>query len=330
MSHPLPKRVLICGLGSIGRRYCREIKKNWPSIQLAVVRSGHGNQVAEEDYFEQCFYSIDAALTWKPEAAIIASPASLHVKQSCELAKQAIPLLVEKPIGTGLEESSSYEQLAYHSEVTPIYVGYVLRHDPCAAFLHQQIESGKFGRLISADFLCGSWLPDWRSEQDYKKSVSARRELGGGALLELSHEIDMAQWLLGPLTPISAFLFNSGVLDIGVEDQAHLLAQSQKGALVSVRLDFCTSPARRTITLRFTHGELIWDLIEGIVSSSVDGTTKQTQRLGSSADERFRRQLELFWQYPCAGKSAMCSFQEGLEVLNLITQARHLANKERQ
>ena len=329
MSHPLPKRVLICGLGSIGRRYCRVIKKTWPSIQLTALRSGFGGQVAEEDHLHQCFSCIDEALAWKPEAAIVASPASLHIEQSCQLAKHSIPLLIEKPIGTGLEDAALYEQLANYSEFVPIYVGYVLRHDPCASFLREQLVTGKLGKLMSADFFCGSWLPDWRAGQDYKKSVSARRELGGGALLELSHELDMAQWLLGPLKPLSAFLFNSGVLDIGVEDQTHLLAQNQDGSMVSIRLDFCTNPARRTITLRFTHGELIWHVLEGRISSSVVGSNQQIYKLGYSSDERFCRQLELFWQYPRPRKTPMCSLEEGLKVLDLIVQTLDLAANKR-
>ena len=330
MSHSLPRRVLICGLGSIGRRYCRVINKTWPSIQLAAVRSGHGGQVPEEENLQQCFYSIDAALAWEPEAAVIASPANLHIEQACQLAKNSIPLLIEKPIGTGFESPSFYDQLTKCSQLAPIYVGYVLRHDPCATFLREQIQTGRLGKLMSADFVCGSWLPDWRVGQDYKKTVSARRELGGGALLELSHEIDMAYWLLGPLTPVRAFLCNSGILDIDVEDQTHLLAQNLEGSLVSIRLDFCTQPARRIITLRYSHGELRWNLLDGIVSSSIDGSTNQVYQLGASSDERFCQQLELFWQYPRPGESVMCSFEEGLKVLDLVTKTRHLATQDRQ
>ena len=55
MSNPKPKRVLICGLGSIGRRYCRVIKQSWPSIQLAAVRSGYGKQIAEASDLHECF-----------------------------------------------------------------------------------------------------------------------------------------------------------------------------------------------------------------------------------------------------------------------------------
>ena len=327
MNQQIPKRVLISGLGSIGRRYCRLIKKSWPSIQLAALRSGHGRQGFEENNLSQCFASIDEALAWHPEAAIVASPANFHIKQSLQLAKQGIPLLIEKPVGTGFEDRLFYDQLLALSESVPIYVGYVLRHDPCAAFVREQLAAGELKRLISVDFFCGSWLPDWRPEQDYTQSVSARRELGGGALLELSHEIDMAQWLLGPLVPLNAFLRNTGTLDVDVEDQACLLALNQDGALISIRLDFCTNPARRMSSFRFVNGELSWDLLEGTVSKSLADGAVSLYRLGSNSDERFCRQLEFFWQCPKPHQTSLCSLQEGLMILDLVVKTRSLASK---
>ena len=330
MNHQLPKRVLICGLGSIGRRYCRLITKKWPSINLAAVRSGNGGAVEEESKLYKCFDSISAALKWQPNAAIIASPASLHIEQSCQLGEHSIPLLIEKPVGTGYEDKALYKQLRYLSSKTPIYVGYVLRHDPCTAYMREQLANGKLGKLMSADFFCGSWLPDWRPGQNYKRSVSAQRELGGGALLELSHELDMAQWLLGPLKLVSTIIRNSGVLDIEVEDQAYLLAQDSDESPVTIRLDFSTNPPKRTITLRFTQGELTWDVINGTITSSSNNNSEKKTNLGTTSDERFYRQLELFWQHPQSKQTEICSLEEGFSALELAIKARRLAEKHKE
>ena len=314
-------------MGSIGRRYCRLIHKKWPSIKLGALRSGYGKSSDEEGLLTECFSSIDKALEWNPEAAIVASPASLHMEQSCRLANKGIPLLIEKPVATGLEDPSLYQTLLSFDEFVPIYIGYVLRHDPGADWLRDEMSTGVLGDLVSADFCCGSWLPDWRSDQNYKESVSARRELGGGALLELSHELDMAQWLLGPLTLVNSFIRNSGLLDIEVEDQVNLLARTPKGSPVSIRIDFCTRPARRTISLNFTNGEIIWDLLSGTVSKNVDKLEKTMHKIGASSDERFFRQLELFWKYPKRHQTAMCSLKEALEVVEIIQQAKTISAK---
>ena len=68
-----------------------------------------------------------------------------------------------------------------------------------------------------------SILPDWRPQSDYRKGVSAIKKLGGGVLLELSHEIDYATWLFG--NPISLFCSSRKLsnLDLDVEDYANLI-----------------------------------------------------------------------------------------------------------
>jgi len=155
--------------------------------------------------------------------------------------------------------------------------------------------------------------------------VSALRELGGGVLLELSHELDMAQWLLGPLKPLNAFSRNSGFLEIDVEDQAYLLALDQSGSPISFRLDFCTNPARRMISLRYQKGEVSWDLLQGVVTKTGANQAISRYQVGATSDQRFRRQLELFWQYPSPYQSTLCSVQEGFRTLDLVVQARQLA-----
>ncbi|MFX7793064.1 Gfo/Idh/MocA family oxidoreductase, partial [Acinetobacter baumannii] len=67
--------------------------------------------------------------------------------------------------------------------------------------VRQMIQEGVIGNLYNAFIEIGQYLPDWRPTKDYRETVSAKTELGGGVLLELSHELDYAQWILGSLTP---------------------------------------------------------------------------------------------------------------------------------
>lgn len=323
----IPDRVLICGMGSIGRRYCREINESWPSIKIAALRSGSSDYCAEENKLNASFNSIELALKWEPEAAIIASPASCHVEQALRLSEQQIPLLIEKPVGTGLENSTLLKRLLENADSVPMYLGYVLRHDQCISNIRNLITSDGLGEFISADFYCGSWLPSWRPNQNYKDSVSAQQNLGGGALLELSHEIDLAEWLIGPITINRALLRNSDTFDIDVEDQAYLLGQNKKGCPISIRLEFCTSPAKRTISLHFTNSQITCDLLKGEVKKLTNNSEKVIYAREKPVNWRFHRQLELFWELPAYQETSLCSLNEGLNILNLISHARSISTK---
>lgn len=320
---PIPSRVLICGLGSIGRRHLRVLREHWSSLDIGILRSGLGPDCEEAKSANHLFLSLDDALAWKPEAAIISTPATDHLRKALPMARLGIPLLIEKPLGAGHESSNDWQELLDLSSKVPISVAYVFRHDPCAIFVKSLLESGKLGKLVEADFYCGSWLPDWRSGLDYRDCVSARRDQGGGVLLELSHELDLAQWLLGTLKLDSALLQQSGLLEIDVEDQAILVARSVDGFSVIIRLNFCTKPARRHLILRGCSGEIQWDLIGSKVQvAQNDSASAHAYESTISPDDRYHLQMKHFLACAMRRVRPMCSLAEGLKTLQLVAQAR--------
>ena len=174
------RKILICGLGSIGRRYLRIINKNLPDIKIAVMRSGYGPCAEEIKLIDYQTSSLRESMDWGPDAAIISSPASLHVDQAIALGESKVPCLIEKPLSVGYENLNKLERIVRLSESVPMLMGYIHRHDPCGTLIKEKLEENSLGKVIEADFHCGSWLPKWRPEIDYLKSVSANKELGGG------------------------------------------------------------------------------------------------------------------------------------------------------
>ena len=318
-----PRRILVCGLGSIGRRHLRLLHELDPSLELAAWRSGHGPGCAEEDLLVARFSSLEEALAWQPEAAIVASPAPFHGTQAGKLAAAGVALLIEKPLGTGEEPLAAWRPLqSAAAKGLPILVGYVLRHDLALPVLQAWLASGRVGTLVSAHGRCGSWLPDWRPESDYRRGVSARRELGGGVLLELSHDLDLLRSLLGPLTVTAADLSCSGLLDIDVEDRALLLLRKGAGEPVSLQLDFCTRPPVRSLLLRGCEGEIHWDLIRGCLRCEDRHGVVHEESFPQGGEQRYRRQLLHFLDCCRGDAEPLVSVDDGLAVLELVRQAR--------
>lgn len=320
----LPSRILICGLGSIGRRHLRVLRKHWPNLDIAVLRSGSGPACQESELANQVFISLDDALAWSPEAAIIATPATDHLSKSLPLARNGVPLLIEKPVGAGCELPEDWQELLDLSKTLPIVVAYVLRHHPCVNFLQDQLNAGKIGKFVEADFYCGSWLPDWRSGLDYRSCVSARRDLGGGVLLELSHELDLAQFLLGPIELDSSLFEQSKLLEIDVEDKAILIGRSADGCFVTIRLNFCTKPAKRHAIIRGSAGEICCNLIESMVAVTQDDIPAESYDFTPAVSIHDGYYLQMKHFLDCVARIAlpMCTLSEGLQALDLVTQAR--------
>jgi len=323
MQKEIPKRVLVCGLGSIGNRYCNLIRKRWPSIEIAALRSPrHTGKSNTHAPIDKCFYTLNEAIKWDPHAAIICTPASLHLEQALFISQQGIPILIEKPIGTGEEELSDWNKLLEISKNSPVYLGYILRQDPCSNYIKRAIADKTLGRLITADLYCGSWLPEWRPETDYRKAVSSQRLLGGGVLLELSHELDMARYLFGAIEPLFASIQNISSLKTEAEDTARIIAKSEEDYLIGINLDFCTKPTKRFVTIRGEQGELSWDVVIGSIRLRTSLNEEVLIQMGLSSDDRFLNQLHDFWSLPQPGQSKLCDIRDGLKVLDLIRKVR--------
>ena len=112
----------------------------------------------------------------------------------------------------------------------------------------------------------GQFLPDWRSLKNFKNSVSAKKNLGGGVLLELSHEIDYIQWLLGPVKVHYAKLRSSSELNLEVEEIADAVLVSNTGTICNMHLDFLQKKVTRTCSFIGEKGKLDWDLLTNTIT----------------------------------------------------------------
>lgn len=326
MNFPI-KKVLICGLGSIGKKHLNILHKYWPTKQIGVYRSGYGEKCSEEKLASKIFKSLDEAINWEPDVAIIASPASEHIQQAILLANNSIHLLIEKPLGIGNEKEKDIEMLKILSKKVVIRVGYVLRHENGFKILLDLIKSDYIGNIVSANIYCGSWLPEWRKNTDYRNSVSSRKDLGGGVLRELSHEIDLILAIFGNSTITHAISNKSGTLEIDVDESITFLAKNSKNILISTQLDFCTFPSRRIINIRGTNGDIVWDLIENKLTVQSRDFQKKEMYFSSKKDDKYFIQLKDFFDSCEKNKIDPLYLNNSIQVIELINQAESLLQK---
>jgi predicted dehydrogenase len=138
-------------------------------------------------------------------------------------------------------------------------VGYNLRFHLPLQELKQCVREGRIGKLLSIRAEVGQYLPEWRPGTDYRASVSARRDLGGGAVLELSHELDYVLWLAGEATSVTAQAGRLSDLEIDVEDTADIILKFASGAQGSIHLDMVQQPSTRCCKVVGTEGTVTWD-----------------------------------------------------------------------
>lgn len=254
------KKVAVIGLGNIATRHRRNLKRLYPEAELFVM-SASGRMI--KDKVSDCdgiVESLNELISLKVDLVIVASPAPFHAQHSIPLIEAGIPVLIEKPVTTTSTDAYSI-QLAADKYQTPVSIGYCLRYLPSAFKLKELLADKLLGTLYNVHIEIGQYLPDWRPSKDYRECVSANVNLGGGALFELSHELDYAQWLLGPLRLQHAILRSSKELALDVEDMVDLVTLTDSDAVATIHLDFLQRRAHRQCSFVGSKGRIDWDLI---------------------------------------------------------------------
>jgi predicted dehydrogenase len=202
--------------------------------------------------------SIDEAIDFSPAAAIIANPAPFHVPLALRFAEIGCHLLVEKPLADSMDSVDLLISKCKEKELT-LMVGYCLRFFPSLQAMVSVVHNGGVGRVLHVMAEIGQYLPDWRPGEDYRDGVTARASLGGGAVLELSHEIDIVRWIGGPVRHVVASMGRVSDLEVDVEDCADILVRFSSGASGLIHQDLLQhTPMRRTRVVG-TDGTAYWD-----------------------------------------------------------------------
>ena len=315
------ERIAVVGSGSAGRRYLRLMRELRPEADLVLVTSGMGGRKDLPMEATTTVGSVQEAVGLGLTAAVVASPAPQHVEQALVLVSAACPTLIEKPVAA---DSNDCEALARAATRSGSFVGvaYTLRFDLAAQQFRSQVNDSGVGTLLQARIECGSYLPDWRSEIDYRTSVSARADLGGGVLLELSHEIDYCRWFFGEIDHVQGILSNTGDLAVEVEEAAHVMLRTKSGLAVALVIDFHRRVPRREVVVQATTGEYHWNaLLSTVTKTSGDGPPVEWS-FSQTRDDVFRRQIVDFLGRSKLGLSPVVDLVDASKTLRIVDAVR--------
>jgi predicted dehydrogenase len=320
-------RILIVGLGSIGKRHLRLARELLPNADIRVLRHQAINEVHE--YSNGSFSSIEESIAFAPQIAVIASPATFHIATAQALAEAGVHLLIEKPLSASL---SGVMQLLETCERRGVFslTGYNLRFLQSLQRYRDLLGENMIGKVLSVRCEIGQYLPSWRPDSDYRQGVSAKREFGGGALLELSHELDYLRWIFGEVEWVKATLSRQSMLEIDVEDTAHLtlgFASALDGyqLIGAVNLDFFRHDTTRICTAIGEKGSLRWNGLTGEVLFYGAGR-KEWELMFSHQhhrDDSYMAEWKNFIECVNAHKIPLITGEDGLKVLQIIEAARH-------
>jgi predicted dehydrogenase len=319
--------VLVAGAGSIGRRHIGNLKK------LGVTRLAacdpHPERLAyvSSEFQVECFPTLEAGLQeFRPKAVLICTPPVHHVAQAMQALRASAHLFVEKPLSNRLDGVEELREQAAKCGVV-VQVGYNLRFHPPIERLKELVDSAAVGKILWARVESGSYLPDWRPWQDYRKSYTARRELGGGILLDGSHEIDYVTWLFGAPREVACMAGRVSQLDVNVEDCATILLGFPDGTRADVHVDFIQRSYSRSCTLVGPEGKLCWNFTSNAVQIERPGGQVETQKFDSEANGMYVNEMAHFLECVKTGARPRFGLEDATLTLRVALAARRSAEE---
>lgn len=297
---------LVVGYGSIGQRHARLLQELGCTVAVFSRRPGHGGERGR-DWGGDLAAAIGDV---QPAYIIVANETGEH-RRSLELIAAcgyARNVLVEKPLW-----AAPCPALPCAARV---YVGYNMRFDPILQALRERLAGE---RAIAASLRVGSYLPDWRPGRDYRTTASALRAAGGGVLRDLSHEIDYAQWLFGPIERLTAVGGHASELEIETDDSFAILAVAERCPSLSLSLDYLDRKPERSVRVQTRRATFRADFRAGLLLENEEAI------MNIGPQHRDAQYLALHRAVLGGDAASLCTLEEGEAVVRIIAAAEAAA-----
>lgn len=272
--------------------------------------------VAQRYGVESAFTDLDSARAWRPDTAVIATPAPSHVALATQLADDGVHVLIEKPLSIRLDGVAALAETIRRRNVVAA-VAYVYRCHPLLIAMRQSIQEQRFGRPVQLVAVAGQHFPFYRPA--YRSIYYTNRATGGGAIQDaLTHVVNAGEWLVGPITRLVADAEHQVLEGVDVEDTVHLIARH--GTLLgSYSLNQHQAPNEMTITVICERGvvrcefhEHRWRWAEKPGEPWQDATLAPLER-----DKLFVAQAHAFLDAVERKRPPLCSLEEGIQTLHV-------------
>ena len=291
-------KTLVIGYGSIGQRHARLLTEM--GCQVAVMSRRSIN-------FSPLYSDLSVALDrWQPDYVVVANRTCEHYQAIEALIQYGYQgrVLVEKPLFDQPFELSMHvfaeARVAYNLRCHPL-----LRR--LKSFLCDSAD------LVTANIYTGAYLPDWRPNNDYRQSYSAKKSEGGGVLRDLSHELDYVFWLFGPWRRLTAHGGHFSQLAIDSDDSYSLLLETEHCPLVSIHMNYLDRVPRREISVNTDRQTVRGDLIKNTLE-----TNGLLESFCVERDDTYRAQHQAILDGNAKG---LCTLEEAMETLSTIKAA---------
>lgn len=253
-------------------------------------------------------------------AVSLCTPGHLHAPLGIKAANQGKHVLVEKPMAVCPRDAGELAESCGRAGVV-LATAHQNRYKGPVRALKEAVERGLLGRILH-----GAAVLRWNRNMDYylQKPWRGDPSRGGGVLLNQAiHNIDLLQWILGPVKSVYGCT-GRGVVPITTEETAAAVLEFGSGALGVIEASSAVYPEslEETLAVFGSRGTVIlggrsigrvirWDL--------QDKTAPPADHIPDAGDPGgYRPLLEDWLDCIRTGRRPLTGGREGIKPLEII------------
>ena len=314
----MKRRILVVGLGSIGRRHVRLLKER-PDVTVVCCEPNPEVLAAAEVQLEPLsnYANYETALATKPDAVVIATPHRLHADQTVAALDRGIHVLCEKPMSDNPSDARRMKAAADRSQAV-FGVGFQLHFHPGARRLKELIDAGELGAILHFHCRVGSYITLLNSISRYQATLE------GALLLDYAHQPDLLCWMLAQ-EPCGVFMCGAQGGDMQFSSSPNVLALTCEydGPLIStVHLNYVQMPERHEYEVVGDRGWALCDMNGGLIRvGKRESKSERREIVSTERDPVYRAEHQAFFDAIDGKRKPESSAADGLISLRIIEAA---------
>jgi predicted dehydrogenase len=324
--HPLMinMRILVIGLGSMGKRRIRNLKRLGYSNIIGFDSREDRRIETSRKYGIKTFSNLEEVLKKKPDMMIISTPPNHHLKYANIAIKKKINFFTELNLIPQDVEKISHGLRGKKIVGSP---SSTMHYHPIIKALKKILGKNLIGKIFSIQHHSGQFLPNWHPWEDYRNFFVSKKETGGAkeiATIELTwltHVFSNIKSVYGKVDKLSK-------LDADIDDIYHAFIEFKNKISCTLLVDVVSIPSFRETKIIGEKGTILCDFNLGIIKVFRNNKWKKIQvkmdkvakgyRGNTPPEKLYEDEIKNYIDIISSHKKIQYTFSDELNVLKIV------------
>ena len=299
------KKILFVGLGGAGQRHLRILnkldgknfkffcyrKKNKTGLLNDKLKLFKGDLVNKFKITK--INNLKNTYSKNFDFAVISNPTKFHAETAYNYLKSGISVFIEKPLISSEKLFIKTVKILKKNKLV-FYLGYQRRFSEIIIEVNNYLNKINVNQeVIKCNVNVNSYVPSWHNYENYRDLYACNKNLGGGALLTESHEIDLIIMFFGVPRELFCKKFTDKRYKLDV-DTRYILKLYYENFEAIFNINMFNKNQKREINIKTTNSLIKIDLHKNSLTVKDKNKIKDKKFSNNKNNDQFINQMKYF------------------------------------